>query len=299
MATLKAANASIVVNSRTGCITRLGVGGVEVPAPAGGPAALLEVADLRDDCVYDPLSARFTISGWKTGRAGGSRTLRFAQRYTGAPFRLLQSFTETPAGIRWEASLRLLPGEHQNRSLRVTWVLPAPIGWTFWSPQDTSVRINDGVTPQRYVYGHISFRPYGTMIPLVATWDAGLRRRRQPAPPRRRAALVAFSPPDVQKTYISFDLHTQAAPAPVRGIDHGPADLPQLRIVHHLVGLRPGKELRLFGWPSAWPAPGRTGAAPWAITSRAIPSCSSRCPPPARSRACTASPPLPAWPRAS
>ncbi len=252
MPTLKAADAVIAVNRRTGCLHSLRVGKAAVEMAGHAPAGFLEVADLHDGETYHPLRDKFTISGWKQTSAGGKKTLSFVQKYKGAAFRIQQSFVETAAGIRWEASLRLLPGEKKSRSVRVTWVLPIPWGWKFWSPQDTSVQDSDGVTPQRYVYGHISFRPYGTMIPLVAAWPGPGRRGRSPRKRGARAGLVAFSPPEIQKPFISFDLHTQHAPSPVRGIDHAFEDLSQLRITHHLVGLRPpgkgsaaGKELRL------------------------------------------------------
>ena len=211
MIAIEAADAAIGLDRRTGSLTSLRVGKPRVRIASGEPVGFLEVTDLRDGRSYHPLKAEFEISDWERSSAGPRKGVSFSQQYRDAPFRIEQSLRETRAGIRWEASLRLLGGQKHGRSVRVTWVLPIPGGWKFWVPQDTTVHHNDGVTPRRYVYGHISFRPYGTMIPLVATWDAGLRRRRQPAPPRRRAALVAFSPPDVQKTYISFDLHTQAA----------------------------------------------------------------------------------------
>ena len=232
MVKLEAADAFVTVDSRSACVVWLRVGKPKQTMARGRPAALLEVADLRAGRTYHPMRAKFDLTGWKSAGAAGKKRLSFTQQYEGAPFRIVQTFRATPAGVRWEASLKLLPGQEQCRSLRVTWVLPAPTGWSFWAPQDTRVRRNDGMTPQRYVYGHMSFRPYGTMIPLVATWG-------------RRAGLAAFSPPDVQKPYISFDLHTQSAPAPVRGIAMGHDDLPQLRVTHHMVGLRPGKELKL------------------------------------------------------
>jgi len=260
MFTLEAADAVIAVSSRTGCVSSLRLGKGRSAMTRRSPAGYLEVADLssrgprgRKGCsppaearTYDPLGAKFTLSDWKETSARGKKALSFVQQYEGAPFEIRQTFRQTPAGVRWEASIRLLPGQESNRSVRVTWVLPIPRGWAFWAPQDTEVRRNDGMTPQRYVYGHISFRPYGTMIPLVGTWPlprrggGGSRRSRG-----SQAGLVAFSPPDVQKPYISFDLDTQSAPASVRGISHEFADVPHLRVAHHLVGLRPGKDLRL------------------------------------------------------
>ncbi len=227
MATLESAGVAIVVDRRSGSVSTLRLGRGREQMTDRTPAAFLEVADLRTGKTYCPLRAESTLSSWRAAHQG----VRFLQRYQGAPFTVAQSFRATPAGIRWECSLKLLKGQKQNRSLRVTWVLPAPIGWRFWAPQDTQVLVNDGVTPRRYLYGHTSFRPYGTMIPLVGTWS-------------ERAGLAAFSPPDVQKPFISFDLHTQESPM-VRGPDPGPQDLPQLRIAYHLVGLRPGRELVL------------------------------------------------------
>ena len=232
MAKLEAADALVTVESRSGCVGWLRVGKPLRTVARGRPAALLEVTDLRAGRTYHPMRDKFDLTGWKTAGAAGKKTVTFTQQYEGAPFRVVQKFREMPAGVRWEASLKLLPGDDQCRSLRVAWVLPAPGGWSLWSPQDTRVRRNDGVTPQRYVYGHISFRPYGTMIPLVATWG-------------RQGGFSAFSPPNIQKPYISFDIDSFSAPTPVRGIAMGRDDLPTLRVTHHMVGLRPGKALKL------------------------------------------------------
>ena len=231
MAKLQAAGVSVAVDHRSGCLSALSVGAGKVKMTDRRPAGLLEVVDLRDGRSYHPLRADFTLRGWKVASVGGAKTVSFVQQYKNAPFRVTQTLRQTPAGVRWEATLRLRAGQKQCRSVQVNWLLPIPFGWTFWAPQDTDVCRNDGMAPQRYIYGHISFRPYGTMIPLVASWG-------------KRAGLMAFSPPDVQKPFISFDLDTQDT-ALVRGIDSGFEDLPHLRIAHHLVGLRPGKELRL------------------------------------------------------
>jgi len=232
MATLKACNATVVVDSRTGSVSSIVLGRGKAPMTPARPAAFLAVEDLRDGRRYHPLAETFVIRRWKTSRAGGRRSVSFVQQYAGAPLRIAQTFTETPEGVRWDASLRLAAGEADNRSVRVAWALPAPLGWAVWAPQDTTVGRNDGVTPQRYVYGHTSFRPYGTAIPLVATWSD-------------KAGLVAFSPPDVQKPYVSFDLLTEDLPTWVRGIAPAADDQPHLRITYHLVGLRPGKALNL------------------------------------------------------
>ncbi|MHC4716630.1 MAG: hypothetical protein ACYS5V_06650, partial [Planctomycetota bacterium] len=156
MATLTAGGAKVAVNSRTGMVgsIRAGEPAVKIPGPA--PAGLLEVADLRDGRTYKPLADAFTVTGRKESKARGRASVSFTQQYEGAPFEVVQAIRQTKAGIRWEAALRLLAGEERNRSVRVSWVLPAPTGWRFWAPQDTTPLVNDGVTPRRYVYGHMS-----------------------------------------------------------------------------------------------------------------------------------------------
>jgi len=232
MATMKAADVSMTLEKRSGCVTSLRVGRGRIQMAKAAPAGFLAIDDLRARRHYDPVTTPPAVSGWKAPPAGKAGRITFAQQYDGAPFRIEQTFRQSRAGIRWEAALKLLDDSGGNRSVRVTWVLPIPQGWAFWAPQDTEVLRNDGVTPRRYVYGHTSFRPYGTAIPLVATWGD-------------RAGLAAFSPPDVQKPYISFDLQTQHAPNWVRGISPTGGEAPQLHVTHHLVGLRPGRTLRL------------------------------------------------------
>ena len=232
MATLEAGGVKVVVNSRGGTVNSIRAGKPAVKIPGPAPAGVLEVADLRDGRTYSPLADAFSISGRKESKARGRRSVSFTQQYEGAPFEIAQTVRETAAGVRWEATLRLLPGDQQNRSVRVTWVLPAPTGWRFWAPQDTAPLVNDGVTPRRYLYGHISFRTYGTMIPLCGIWND-------------KAALAVFSPPDVQKPYMSFELDTLSNAGSVTGMAVGHGDVPHLKVTYHHVGLRPGKGLKL------------------------------------------------------
>ncbi|HET6427395.1 MAG TPA: hypothetical protein VFJ30_03220 [Phycisphaerae bacterium] len=232
MATLEAGGVKVAVDARAGVVRsiRAGKPAVQIPGPA--PAGMLEVADLRAGRTYTPLADAFTVSGRKESKARGRQSFSFTQQYEGAPFSIVHTIRQTKAGIRWEASLRLDPGEQENRSLRVTWVFPAPTGWRFWAPQDTTPLVHDGVTPRRYVYGHTSFRPYGTMIPLCGLWND-------------RAALAVWSPPDIQKPNMSFELDTLSSGGAVTGIDRGFDDASHLKVVYHHVGLRPGKVLKL------------------------------------------------------
>jgi len=232
MATLEAGGARVAVDARAGVVNsiRVGKGRMKIPGPA--PAGMLEVADLRDGRTYNPLADTFTIGDRKESKARGRESVSFTQDYEGAPFVIVHTIRQTTAGVRWETALRLKAGEEENRSLRVAWVLPAPGRWRFWAPQDTTPVVHDGVTPRRYVYGHTSFRPYGTMIPLCGIWND-------------RAALAVWSPPDIQKPNMSFEIDTLSSGGVVTGIDHGYADLPHLKVVYHHVGLRPGKDLKL------------------------------------------------------
>jgi len=235
---LSASGASVAVDSRTGRVVSLRVGPAQketaVPHPAGSdkPYGFVEVVDLPGKRTYGPLHAAGQISDWHVGKVDGRNKLSFTQQYEGAPFRIRQRFAETAAGIRWEASLSLLDGQQQDRSVQVCWMLPLPFGWQFWGPNDLVGHKTDGVTPYRYVYGHTDDNAYGTVIPLVGIWG-------------RDDGLAVFSPPDVRKTQIMFDVYTQNICDPANGVIRRIEDLQMLRVAHHLVGLRPGRELRL------------------------------------------------------
>ena len=235
---LSASGASVAVDSRTGRVVSLRGGpgrketAVSHPAGSDKPYGFVEVVDLPGKRTYGPLHASGQISDWQVGKVDGRNELSFTQQYKGAPFRIQQRFAETAAGIRWEASVSLLDGQQQDRSVQVCWMLPLPFGWQFWGPNDLVGHKTDGVTPYRYVYGHTDHNAYGTVIPLVGIWG-------------RRDGLAVFSPPDVRKTQIIFDVYTQNICDPANGMIRRIEDLQMLRVAHHMVGLRPGRQLRL------------------------------------------------------
>ncbi len=236
--TLSASDAAVTVDRATGMVTsiRVGASGEEMvrrhPAGSELPSAYVEVVDQLDHRRYRPLSHKSSVSNWKLAGEGPKRSLSFTQQYAGAPFSIAHTFRPTPAGIRWEAALRLAEGEKRNRSVQVSWMLPLPMGWMFWGPNDTTARRTDGVNPYRFVYGHTDHATHGLIIPLVGVWG-------------RRGGAAVFSPPDVRKVQIIFDVFTQDIGDPPKGVFRKPQDLQMLRVLHDLVGLRPGKELRL------------------------------------------------------
>jgi len=236
--TLSAADAVVRIAPDSGRVVSIRVGAAREemarrhPAYSEAPFAFVEVADLRGGRTYSPLVTPSTVSAWKVAEGPRGKSVTFVQQYAGAPLRIAHTLRETPAGVRWTAAIRLAAGEKLNRSVRVGWMLPLPYGWRFWGPNDvTSVR-TDGVTPHRYVYGHTDPRPYAVVIPLVGVWG-------------RRGGAAVFSPPDARKCQITFDVYTQNVADPPRGVTRSPADLQTLRVAHHMVGLRPGKDLTL------------------------------------------------------
>ena len=243
---IAAGGAALRVDLVSGRVTsiRLGPSGEEMcqSHPAGGdkPSAFIEVLDLRDGRAYNPLFVKSAIrleeaSGGLVGeekprRAGAA--VRFTQQYEGAPFSLTHTLRPTTSGVRWEAAVRLAEGQTENRSVQVTWAIPLPYGWSLWGPNDTISRKNDGVTPMRFVYGHTDASPYGLVIPLVGVWG-------------KSGGAAIYSPPDVRKCQIMFDMPSQTVADMAKGVWRTAGDLPMLRVTHHLVGLRPGKTLTL------------------------------------------------------
>lgn len=256
--TLSAAGAMAVVDSTTGCVTSLRLGQAREEMcqahPAGGdqPFGFVEVLDQRTGRIYNPIYTPGTITSWHTmGKIDGTE-VAFTEHYAGAPFEVRHLLKETKAGIRWEVAVSLLTEEarkhtirrgspedrsavdpqHLDRSVQVAWVLPVPAGWQFWGPNDVVAHPTDAVTPYRYVYGHTDYSAYSTLIPLVGVWG-------------RQSGAAIFSPPDVRKCQIMFDL---AAPyitdMPQGGLRHA-EDMQMLWVRHDMVGLRPGRPLRL------------------------------------------------------
>ena len=231
---LSAAGAAVSVDRDSGQVVSIRTGSEELarPHPAGSerPFAFVEVTDLRDGRIYTPLKVASTISGWQVRQAGGRKVLSFRQQYAGAAFEVIHTLSERAEGLRWSALLR--PGKRldENRSVQVAWKLPLPYGWQFWGPNDTGSHRTDGVTPWRFVYGHTDPGPCGVIIPLVGVWG-------------RRGGLAVWSPPDVHKTQIIFGVHTQHLADPAKGVFRKREDLQMLRVTHHMVGLRPGKDL--------------------------------------------------------
>jgi len=232
-AIVRAAGAAVGIEPTGGTLVSLRVGSRPEEMARTRPAGFVEVVDLRGHRVYNPLLAEVKLTDWKVAREDGQPSaVSFRQQFAGAPFTIGHTLGKTPAGVRWDVALRLLPGQTDNRSLQVAWVLPMPRRWRLWVPNSTKVYSNDGVVPRRFVYGHAYFREWGTTIPLAGVWG-------------RRGGAAIFSPPDVQKVQITFDLFTQTAPAGVRGASRRAGEAANLRIAHHYVGLRPGKTLKL------------------------------------------------------
>jgi len=230
---LSAADTILALDRAAGGIVSLRVGRRREEMARSRPAGFVEVVDLRDGRTYNPLAARTTITDEQhTGDPQRPTTLSFRQDFDGAAFGIRHRLGPTAAGLRWDVALKLLDGQRDNRSVQVAWVLPLPRGWRFWVPNTTKVHYVDGVTPRRFVYAHAYFREFGTVIPLAGALG-------------RRGALAVFSPPDVQKVQITFDVFTQASPAGARGPVRAFEDTPKLRITHQYVGLRPERELKL------------------------------------------------------
>ena len=235
--TLVAAGAAVTVDPASGKVTSIRLRDVEEMAtehPAGSekPFGYLEVIDLRDHRRYNPVLGKPSIVKLIASGEADEGAACFEQQYDGAPFAVRQTLRETPAGVRWEATLRLLEGQEQNRSVRVHWVLPLPYGWHFRGPNSATASQTNGGTPYRVVYGHTDPGTWATVIPLVGVWG-------------EKAGAAVFSPPDVRKCQISFDVLTQDCLDAGRGVVRQTQDLQSLRIAHHMVGLRPGRELRL------------------------------------------------------
>lgn len=235
--TLTAAGAALTIEPQTGTVTSVLLNGKEelaVPHSAGSekPYGYLEVIDLLDHRTYSPLTAKSEISGWKVVGQGADRQVSFVQQYEGAPFRIVHTLRGTPAGLRWEAALRLAEDQTANRSVQVNWVLPLPMLWDFWGPNNLSVHKTDGITPYRYIYGHTDTGPMATIIPLVGIWGS-------------KGGAAVFSPPDVRKSQIIFEVDAQGLMDAGTGVFRHVEDLQSLRVAHHMVGLRPGKDLSL------------------------------------------------------
>ncbi len=250
--TISSAGAAVVIERASGRVVSIRVGQEEMARahPAGGdkPFAFVEVQDLLDGRTYSPLTAESTLTDWSVTEQGGSKLVSFRQQYrdrnlrggegspagTGAaaPFVIAHSLRATPAGIRWEASPKLLPERKENRSVVVSWMLPLPFGWQFWGPNDTVSHRTDGVTPYRFVYAHTDQSDYGSILPLVGAWG-------------RDSGAAVFSPPDVRKCQIIFDVYTQNLSDPPKGVWRKAEDVQMLRVAHHMVGLRPGRQLDL------------------------------------------------------
>jgi len=233
---ISAADAEVAVDRATGRAVSIRVAGEEMarshPAGSERPFGFVEVVDLRDGRRYTPIHVASTVSGWKLEATGSSKALRFTQQYESAPFSIAHTLSQSPAGIRWEVSLRLLEGQRQNRSVEVAWMLPLPFGWRFWGPNDTVSYRTNGVSPYQYVYAHTDHAPYATIIPLVGVWG-------------RRGGAAVFSPPDARKVQIIMSVYTQTISDPPNGVFRKVEDLQMLRVAHHMIGLRPGRELRL------------------------------------------------------
>ncbi len=236
-ATLAAAGAAVTVDAATGRVTSIRLNDAEemaTPHPAGSetPFGYLEVIDLRDHRTYNPLVAGSKVTDWRVAGAGQAMELSFTQRYDGAPFTIVQTFRRTDAGLRWEARLRLLDDQKDNRSVVVSWVLPLPVFWKFWGPSNLDVHTTNGNEPYRYIYGHTDPSPMSTVIPLVGAWG-------------KKAGAAIFSPPDVRKSQVIFEVHTQGLSDAGACVLRHVEDLQSLRASYHQVGLRPGKDLVL------------------------------------------------------
>jgi hypothetical protein len=234
-AVLSGSGVTVTVDAGTGDLTSIRLNDAEEmasPHPAGSekPYGYLEVVDLREHRRYNPLRVKSTISDWRVTGSGDGRELAFTQQYEGAPFQIVQSFRQTAAGLRWEATTRLLSGQELNRSVQVNFVLPLPVAWRFWGPSNLDVHRTDGFTPFRYIYSQTDSGPTDTILPLVGVWG-------------RKGGAAIFSPPDVRKCQIAFEVFTQGLDDVGTGVFRRAEDLQTLQISHHMVGLRPGKDL--------------------------------------------------------
>ena len=235
--TLTAAGAALKIDPASGVVRSIMLNDQEEmarPHPAGSdvPFAYLQVVDLTTRRTYDPLSGSRKGLSRDQAKRDGATEVTFTEQYDGAPFVIEQTFRQTPAGVRWEARLRLHGDQKDNRSVVVTWVLPLPMNWKFWGPSNLDVHTTNGVAPFRYCYGHTDGGPMCTVIPLVGAWG-------------RKAGAAIFSPPDVRKSQIIFEVHTQGLPDVGTGVFRRVEDLQSLRASYHQIGLRSGKDLTL------------------------------------------------------
>ncbi|MBN2289284.1 MAG: hypothetical protein JXQ83_08115 [Candidatus Glassbacteria bacterium] len=198
----------------------------------GSPVFGIEVYDELESTSYSDLRDSSFITDFSGSESGVS----FTKQFIGAPFSLEQRITRSDYGIQLRCRSWCEDIETPLRSVRFTYLIPAPKGYFFWVPgMEIPLRL-DGENAVHYRYGCGELSDKATGIPLAVLWKTG------------GAGLSIGVPLEIKTVRVSFSIDPSVHSSPPAGSFPTSEDFSYLRVTFDLVGIGPGRPLETGLW---------------------------------------------------
>lgn len=217
--------------------------GFTVGARIGG---LLLLDELRQRTFSD-LGTPGTMTNVHTTAAGDERRLEFDKQYPGADFLVHETLVSSSNGLRWDVRLHKLSGP--DRTVRVIFNLPLPLGGQAWAPIATAPFPVKPWLPFSIDYGQSTSGAIGegdwrTTVPLMVFYSPGTDR-----------ALAVASPLDLPAVRVRFLTNTGAlADFYWNSRSYPAAERPYFEVSNEDLGMRSTRDLEAGVLLSAQPA---------------------------------------------
>ena len=204
----------------------------EQPDSLDAPVFGIEVYDELDKTLYSDLRDSSLVFNFKEQESG----ISFSKQFKNAPFLLKQKVTRNKQGIHVNCRAVYQDIETPVRSVRFTYLIPAPAGYLFWVPGMDDPLELDGETAARFRYGCGKLVGNVTGIPLAVLWKPG------------GPGLSVGVPLEINTVRVNFSIEPTVHSRPPAGSYPTRKDFNYLRVTFDLVGIRPNRPLETGLW---------------------------------------------------
>ncbi len=205
--------------------------------------------DEMQNRVFSDVENPGTATNWKESKDGENETLSFDKHYPGAQFVVHETFLVGSQGVRWNVRLHKTAGP--DRTVRVIYDLPLPLGSEAWAPIAEAPFTVKPWLPFSIDYGQSTSGAIGegewrTTVPLMVFYSK-----------RTDRALAIASPLEVPAVRIRFLTNTGALADFYWNSRKYPArERPYFQVSNEDLGLRTSRDLQtgllISSQPAKW-----------------------------------------------
>jgi hypothetical protein len=204
----------------------------EQPDSLDTPVFGIEIYDELDKILYSEFRDSSFISDFEESQDG----ISYSKAFKNAPFTLNKKISRDEQGVYLNCRAVCEDLETPMRSVRCTYLIPVPSGYSFWVPGMEDPLILDGETAAVYRYGCGESGGKATGIPLAVLWKPG------------GSGLSVAIPLEIKTARVIFSIETALHSQPPAGSYPTSRDINYFRVTFDLVGLGPDRPLETGLW---------------------------------------------------